>query len=391
MLFKRIKILFSYIITMKEVFKMDVAIMGAGMAGLSCAITLEKHGITPTIFEKRNCVGDRFVNAEAMFSIFNRPVKDCLAHITENYNIKLKPIDEVTNLFVHSNNEISSIKGNIGYTNIRGRHEQSYEKQLEKQVKSSINFNSIKDYEELCKNFEYVVLATGDGEYASHLGNYNCNLTCTIKGVTVVGDFVTSNPHVWFNYGIIPKGYAWLLPYSATEANLVIAYPDYPANIILDINEIWDKFYNLACSNLDQNFRITDNFEITRYMMGICNKAKIDNTYFVGNCFGTISPGLGFGQFTSILTGVYAAYDICGIDSYEKLSKPLFENYNHSLVLRRFMENLTDDQLDFHVKNLDNILFNKLVDIVCNNNNSLEILKLSTPFMKIMNELKGKN
>jgi len=44
-----------------------------------------------------------------------------------------------------------------------------------------------------------------DGEYASHLGNYRVDLTCTIKGATVQGEFVTSNPHVWFNYEILPK------------------------------------------------------------------------------------------------------------------------------------------------------------------------------------------
>jgi flavin-dependent dehydrogenase len=48
---------------------MEVAIKGAGMSGLSCAITLEKHGIKPTIFEKRNRVGDRFVNGGDTFSI----------------------------------------------------------------------------------------------------------------------------------------------------------------------------------------------------------------------------------------------------------------------------------------------------------------------------------
>ena len=69
---------------------MEVAIMGAGMSGLSCAITLEKHGITPTIFEKRNSVGDRFVNGEAMFSILNRPNKDCLPYIAEKLSYKFK-------------------------------------------------------------------------------------------------------------------------------------------------------------------------------------------------------------------------------------------------------------------------------------------------------------
>lgn len=31
---------------------MNVAIMGAGLSGLSCAIMLEKNGIEPYIFEK---------------------------------------------------------------------------------------------------------------------------------------------------------------------------------------------------------------------------------------------------------------------------------------------------------------------------------------------------
>ena len=368
---------------------MEVAIMGAGLSGLSCAITLEQHGITPTIFEKRNCVGDRFVNAEAMFSILNRPVKDSLIYLAENYNINLKPIDKVDKFFIHSKNELSTIEGKIGYTNVRGRHKNSYEYQLEKQVKSNINFNSTKEYEELCKDFQYVVLATGDGEYASHIGNYRCDLTCTIKGATVLGEFVTSNPHVWFNYEIIPKGYAWLIPFSNKEANLVIAYPDYPDNIKLDINDMWQKFYDLACRELDQNFSITDKFEITRYMMGICNKPKIDNTYFVGNCFGTISPGLGFGQFASILTGIYCAYDICGIGSYEELTKPLIENYNHSLVFRKFLENLTDGEIDFNVKNLDNKVISQLVDNACSTDGGMNVLHLATPLMRLWNNYKG--
>lgn len=48
--------------------------------------------------------------------------------------------------------------------------------------KFKINFNSTYEYEQLCKEFEYVILAPGDGDYAVKLGNYRCDLTCSIKG-----------------------------------------------------------------------------------------------------------------------------------------------------------------------------------------------------------------
>lgn len=367
---------------------MKVAIMGAGLSGLSCAITLEKNNISPTIFEKRNCVGDRFVNGEATFSILNRPIKDDLKYLKETYGINLTATDMVKKLIVHSKNEIGNIDGPIGYVNIRGRHKNSYECQLEKQVKSKINFNSTYEYEQLCKEFEYVILATGDGAYSSKLGNYRCDLTCTIKGATVEGEFLTSIAHVWFNYDIIPKGYAWIIPFSEKEANLVIAYPDYPSNIKLNIDTVWDNFYNIACGDLDENLKITDKFEIERYIIGICDKPKIDNTYFVGNCFGTISPGLGFGQFASMLTGVYSAYDLCNLDKYENLVKPLFENYTNSLVLRRFLENLNDNSLDTIIKNLDNKFFDELINKVCSTTTETEVLKAILPFAKFYNTFK---
>lgn len=354
---------------------MKVAIMGAGMSGLSCAITLEKHGIEPVIFEKRNTVGDRFVNAEGFFNILNRPINNCLEYLQDKYEIHLKPISPINEIKFHSKNEVSGITSNLGSINIRGRHENSFEKQLASQVKSKIVFNSTLEYEQLKKDFSHVVLATGDGAYASKLNNYRCDLTCTLKGATVEGSFLADVVNVWFNYQFAPKGYAYMIPFSEKEAHIVMAYPDYEENIKRDIDEMWQRFYDQLKKDFNQELKITDRFEVTRYMIGISNKPKIENTYFVGNCFGAISPALGFGQFIAILTGIYAAQDICGVGSYEQLVKPLYENYNNSLIIRRTLEKLDDNKLDKVIKSFDNKLLDKAIDYVYGDETKFDFLK----------------
>lgn len=360
---------------------MEVAIIGAGISGLSCAITLEKHGVSPIIFEKRSCPGDRFVNAEAMFSILERPVRDGLAYVSAEYGIHLEPISEVNPLVLHSKNYKSAVEGKLGYTNVRGRREDSFESQLARQVQSEIRFHSSGDYAEIAENYESVVLATGDGEYSIKLDNYRSDVTCSLKGATVEGTFLVAEPHVWFNYEILPKGYAWLIPYSSREANLVIAFPEYPESQIYDIDTMWELFFELACRDLKQELKITDQFQIRHYMMGICKSPKIGNTYFTGNCFGALSPGLGFGQFTSILTGVYAALDICGAGRYEELVKPLFENYDHSLALRRFLEGLNDDTFDRAVKGCNFKLIDSFISRVFSSDSDFDLLKWVTPLL----------
>jgi len=337
---------------------MKVAIMGAGLSGLVSAITLEKHGIVPTIFESRDDVGDRFINGEVLLNILSRPINNSLEHFANKYDIHLKPTSILKQINFYSKNAAATIKGTLGYTNIRGRHEDSFENQLKKQVKSEITFNSKYTHEYLAKHFDYVILATGDGEYARKLGNYRCDLSTSLKGTTVEGNFIKDKIIMWTNYDFAPKGYAYLIPFSDKEAHIVIAYPDYDENIKKDINTLWEMFYEQACKDTKQNLHITDEFQISKYMIGISHKPRIDNTLFVGNCFGSISPSFGFGQYTSILTGIYAAHHILGIQSYEDLTKPLYTNYNNSLVIRRFMESLNNKKLDLLIKSFNMPLVN---------------------------------
>jgi flavin-dependent dehydrogenase len=128
---------------------------------------------------------------------------------------------------------------------------------------------------------------------------------------------------------------------------------------------------------LGQDFKITDNFKIRKYMLGICDKPRIGNTLFTGNCFGTIMPFLGFGQFASILTGIYAAYDLCGQGDYNELTKSLKESFYNSLTLRRGLEKIDNAKLDLLVKSLKGKLGTKLF-----NSKKYNFLKITSYLLK---------
>jgi len=350
---------------------MNIAIMGSGLAGLSCALTLEKYGYQADIFERREEVGDRFVIAEAMFSMFHTPYDDAIKYLSETHDLHLKPSSNIQKVFFYSKNESSFINGHLGFTNMRGKHPDSFEKQMESQLKGKIKYNQNVTYEELSKEYTHIVLATGDALDTKKLQAYDVAFKASFKGATIKGDFNQTEAHAFFNNDYAPKGMAYLLPHSDCEASLVLVYPQYPENEHLDKDELWKMCLEDACKRLDQDFTIINEYSIKDYRIGKSQSDRIGNTFFIGNCWGSITPVFGFGQFESILTGIYAAHDIAGVGDYTKLVKPLSQSYHDSLTLRRTIEKFDNNQLDLITKSINIQLIESMIT-----NKNLNLLKI---------------
>lgn len=325
--------------------------MGAGISGLACAFELEKHGISPDIYENRSQVGDRFVNGEIFLEILNRPIIDCMKYLAQEYQLYLKPINNIKELVMFSENQRTVLHGHLGYVDIRGRHPQALEVRMAQLIKSPIQFNSTKTYEELVSEYSHVVMAVGDGMVAKNLQPYKIDLTVTLKGATITGNFDPRVVHAWLNNDYAPGGYAYLIPFNQQEANIVIAYPDYRGKEDPDI--YWNRFVQDVKNRFEMEFRITDEFFISGYAIGLVKDGRIGNTFFTGNCFGSIMPFLGFGQFAAILTGIYAAEDLAGISNYKEKTQILRDSYQNSLALRKQLEMLSNHDYDTLVKLID--------------------------------------
>ncbi len=341
---------------------MKIAIIGAGLAGLSCALTLEKHGHSADVFEKHSDISFQYKLAELMTPILHRPIDDAVKFFSEKHDIHLKPTTNVQKIFVHSPSESAFVEGNLGFINMRGDHAEAYEKQIAEQlVNTKIHCNQNITYKEISKEYTHVVIATGDVLDTQQIQPIEISLASTFAGAIVQGDFIPNEVHTWFDNTLAPKGMVYFLPHSKNQGTLVLVYPQYEETLVKDKNKYWKEALVQASQTLKQNLIIEEEFSLKDYNVGKSKYPRIGNTFFVGNCMGAITPFLGFGQSSSMLSGIYAAYDICGLGDYEELSAPLYKDYEDSLTLRKAIERLSNDQLDLvakslHVKTIDNLI-----------------------------------
>src|SRR5690554_4493096 len=275
-----------------------VAILGAGLSGLCCAFQLEKYGIKPDIFERRREVEDRFVNGEGMMDILTRPIDDSFAYLADKFDLHLQPLHPITRLTFASANEQADFKGHFGFITVRGRHPQALSKQVAEKITSKIYFNCDQSYSDLIREYDTILMATGDGRDVREIQPFHTDVSVKIMGFTVRGEFDPGQVKVFLNNDLSPRGYVYLLPYDRENANIAIATP---------INEIdMDSLKENLFSYIDRTSRITDEFKIEDYIIGRPEKQRVGNTYFIGNCKNNIFPFMGFGQFGAMLSGLHA-------------------------------------------------------------------------------------
>lgn len=321
---------------------MNIAIIGAGLAGLACANVLEKNGIAPVIFEKTDFIGEREPHVGADLHVMNRPVKDMLEYIRENYKIDIIPLNTVNKLTHYSPSRKTSITGKFGYFTRRDREGDSIKHQLYSQLqKTEIKFSTEANYKDLSNKFDYVVVADGKPDVPEELGCWTDWISGFIKGAVIEGNFDANELIMWLNKKYCRNGYAYLTPFSSGRASLNLYVP---CTDFSDIDMYWDLF--LQQENL--KYEIVETFKVF-HASGRVYPHKVNNILLAGNSGGAMDPFLGFGQFKSVLMGGAAALSIVEgldydtlIDSIDSLNIRLYE-------LRKAFDNATNRHYDMMI------------------------------------------
>lgn len=320
---------------------MKVAIIGAGVAGLACAIELERHGIKPQIFEKNHRPGSPFPYSPLILDFIFRPVKNPLTVLKKQCGINLKPISDIRLIKICGPRTEFTIQGNLGHSLLRGQEIHSIECQMAKQLKSPIQFNSPVNPKDLVKKFNYVVVATGEEEYAKDLQIWQDTYSSWIRGASILGRFNPQKIKLWFNTDYTNNGYAYLVPMGTEKATLLL-------NVS---NTTQDKLPNFWQSFLQQE-RLDPNIVLlwdVPHNTSLVYPQRVGNTFFIGNSGGFVTSWLGQGLFSSMVSGIEAAHSIALNNNFQKQTTEL----NKIMVRQARFRQLWNQ---FDNKNLDRVL-----------------------------------
>lgn len=318
---------------------MKVAIIGAGIAGLSCAHELERYGISPVIYEKNGFIGEEYPHVGTTLEVVNRPIKDALQYFKNTFGIEIRPLNNVNSIIHHAPDKTTVIRGNLGYFIERSKDPMDIKVQIHSQLrKTRVNLNHVADYSTLAKKYDYVVIANGNNIFAKELGCWQEWVHTYVKGAVVLGDFDPTSITVWVNKAYCKNGYAYLTPYNNKKASLILVVTEVDE---FEIEEFWKAF--IYYENL--RYDTIETFKLN-HISGLAYPHQVEGILLAGNAGGAIDPFLGFGIISSVTSGVMAARSIATGKSYEKLLTNMTKINLHLYEFRKAFNSANRDGLN---------------------------------------------
>jgi len=317
---------------------MKVAIIGAGLSGLSCAIELERNNIEPVIFEKRAHIGEAIDYSAVWPRIINRPVMDPVKYLKKEYGLELTPQSHIKKVIMYSPKFKAVERGSLGYTFRRGYPNYALEKQLLNYVKTPVTFNKYIEIEDVINEFDFIIVATSNNIIAKKYNIWTDTFLAHTRIATIVGKFNPGEIIMWINREYTKNGFCYLVPKTDKEACLALIINGV-TNYELDY--YWKKF--LFTENIQYYISETIDAE---HDCGFVQPRQKDSILFAGNAAGLTDDLLGCGSLNAIESGMLAARAIIHGKDYNTLTMPIFKDIEKLHEFRKAINTFDNSKTD---------------------------------------------
>jgi digeranylgeranylglycerophospholipid reductase len=321
---------------------MKIAIIGAGLSGLACALECEKLGVIPDVYERDYSVGWQWSSVNFWPSVILRNMGDPIDYIKKNYDIEIAPINECKTIILKSASQEVKVQGKLGYFIARGKGDESKDNQLLRKLKkgTAIHYNSLVDFKELSNKYDYVVVATGRDSEARELKLWEDEGIMRIFGGIALGSFHDETAVLYLNTEYAGSGYARITPFSPTQA-IVALYDD--RHDEFDTDKLFAKFLDYEKLNkLEFLYKLTT----PPFTTGRVKKFKVGNILLVGRSAGLTERFLGVGGPEALMSGVLAARAMIQNEDYDKTVKPLQKHVENISAFRKAIEKYENKDFD---------------------------------------------